>query len=246
MTRTSKTQNPRRGHRNALLQAVAVAVVGLTLAAADTAQAQQALGVPFVGRNHLSVSVTELSRDGVGTEQAAVFGGVYGRRFNGDDATLQFSAIVRAAARAFQGTEDGIAEAGLTLAASHRVRAIEGLSLTGAAGVGAVVWGQDGPQPAEPDQGRVIARIPLSAGMAYDLRAGRATIAPFVSMTGAYSRERDYANSLRIAEASGWRLGHTAGVSVRFRETVVSLSSVSRERGMPNRNRMVFSAGMSW
>lgn len=246
MTRTSKTPNPCRGRRNPLQQAVAAAIVGLALTATDTALAQQALGVPFVGRNHLSVSVTERSRDGIGTEQAAVFGGMYGRRFSDETAPVQLSVIVRAAARALTAQEDGIVDAGITVAATHPVRALAGLAITGAAGAGAVLWGQDGEISGEAYSGRILANIPLSAGLSYDVRAGRATFTPFVNMTGTYSKVRDYVNDERIGETSGWRLGHTAGVSARFRETVFSLSGVSRERGMPNRNRVVFSAGMSW
>lgn len=242
MTRTLEPQTPRRG----LQHAVAAAVVGLTLATANTAQAQRALGLPFVGRNQFSVSVTELSRDGVSTEKAAVFGVSYGRRFNGDDAPVQLSMIVRAAARALDATDDGILDAGLTLAASHSVRAIDGLSITGAAGLGAVVWGEKGQNPGEVDRGRILSSIPLSAGLAYDVRAGRATIAPFVSLTGAYSRNRAYVNDEEITRATDWRLGHTAGVSVRFREAVVSLSRISRQSGMPDNGRVALSAGMSW
>jgi hypothetical protein len=246
MTRTLETQTPRRGRQIPLQHAVATAAVALTLIAARDAHSQQALGVPFVGKNHLSFSVTELSRDGVGSEKAAVFGGVYGRRFNSDAAPVQISLIVRAAARALDGTEDGIAQAGLTLAATRRIRTLDGLSITGAAGLNAVVWGQDGPSPAEPDHGRVIARIPLTTGLAYDMKVGRARIAPFVSLNGAYWRERDYINSARVAEGTGWRLGHTTGVSVRFRETVLSVSGVNREGGTPTRHRVAFMAGMSW
>jgi len=109
-----------------------------------------------------------------------------------------------------------------------------------------VVWGKVGPDPDEQDRGRILNSIPLSVGMAYDVRIGAATFSPFVSTTTAYSREREYLNDKATSTTSDWRTGQTAGVSVRFRETVFSLSSVNRVGGLRNRNRVAFSAGMSW
>ena len=243
MTRALETRT--RRHSNSSLQnTVAAAVVALTLVTADVAQAQRSLGIPFVGRNQFSVSVTERSRDGISTEKEAVYGIAYGRQINGDDAPVQLSVVARAAARALDAA--GMFDAGLTVAATHNVRAIEGLSLSGAAGVTAMVWGKDQPQSAEADVGRIVNSVPLSLGMSYDVRVGGATFAPFVAATHAYSRGRDYVNDEPINRTSSWRLGHTAGVSVRFRETVISLSNIYREAGMPNRNRAQITAGMSW
>lgn len=232
----------RTGH---LRTAIAAAIVGLSLATTQAAQAQSVLGVPFVGRNHLSISVTELSHDGISVERDAVFGGVYGRRLNADAAMVEVSVIARAAARANSGADDGIVDAGLTVAATHRVGAINGLSITGAAGLGAMVWGQDAPGAAS-DRGRVIASAPLTAGVSYDIRLGRATLAPFFAVTSAYSRERDYLDGDRIGGDSGWRVGNSVGVSLRFQEAVLSVREINRERGLPTRSRVAFSAGMSW
>jgi hypothetical protein len=154
--------------------------------------------------------------------------------------------IVRAGARAVDGNVDGIVDAGVTLAATHRVSALDGLSITAAAGAGAMVWGQDGNGSGQQDRGRIVARMPLSAGVAYDITVGQVTIAPFAMITGAYSRDRDYVDNDMTAESSGWRLGNTVGLSVRLREVVLSFSEVSRERGLPHRNRGMFSAGISW
>jgi hypothetical protein len=216
------------------------------LASANIAQAQRALGLPFVGKNQFSVSVTERSRDGVSTEKEAVFGVSYGRQINSDDAPVQLSVMVRAAARALDASESGIFDGGLTLAATHAVAAIDGLSVTGGAGISALAWGKGGQDSDEQDLGRILHSVPLSLGLAYDLRVGSATFAPFVAATGAYSRSRDYVNDEPINKTTSWRVGHSAGVSVRFREAVLSLSNVYREGGMPNRNRVAFSAGMSW
>lgn len=242
MTRALETQTPRRDLQNG----IAAVVMGLTLAIADTAQAQQALGLPYVGRNQFSVSVTERSRDGISTEKEAVFGAAYGRQLNGGDSPVQVSVNVRAAARALDATEGGIFDGGLTVAATHAVRAIDGLSITGAAGLSALVWGNVGPHADGEDRGRILSSVPLSVGVAYDVRVGSATFAPFISGTQSFSTARDYVNDEPINKSSSWRLGHSAGVSVRFRETVLSLSNTCRDGGMPNRNRVAFSAGMSW
>ena len=242
MSRTLQIQTPSRSIQNALI----TAMVGLTLATANTAHAQRALGLPYVGRNQFSVSVTERSRDGVSTEKEAVFGVSFGRQVNSNDAPVQLSVIARAAARALEGDERGIFDAEFTVAVSHNVRAIDGLSVSGAAGVAATVWGKDERDWAEMERGRIVNSVPLSIGMSYDVRVGGATFAPFVTTTHAYSRGRDYVNDEPINKTSGLLLGHSAGVSVRFRETVVSLSNIYREAGMPNRNRLAFSAGMSW
>jgi hypothetical protein len=83
-------------------------------------------------------------------------------------------------------------------------------------------------------------------GAAYDLHLGGATVAPFVMAQGVYSRESDYVDDERVALDSGWRIGNSTGVSIRFKEMVLSLAEVNRERGMPNGHRVVFSVGMSW
>jgi hypothetical protein len=67
-----------------------------------------------------------------------------------------------------------------------------------------------------------------------------------MSIVGAYSREREYVGDHGVGSEYGWRLGRTGGVSVRFGETVLSLTEVSRERGMPNKSRFILAAGMSW
>jgi hypothetical protein len=245
MNNAMQHPHPGRSRKAGLPNVVAIAIVGLSLATPQLAQAQTALGVPFTGRNHLSLSVTELSHDGTSAERDAVFGGVYGRRLGSDAALLQYSVIARTAFRANSGIDDGIVDAGLTVAATHSVRAIDGLSITGAAGVGAMVWAQ-GSNAGELERGRVIASAPFSAGLSYDVRLGRATISPFIAVTGAYSKERDYLDGDRIGEDSGWRVGNSVGVSLRFWEAVLSVREISRERGLPSRNRVAFSAGISW
>jgi hypothetical protein len=240
MSRIMQSRNPESSRSARVRNAVTATIFGMTLA--TTAQAQAAIGVPFVGRNHLSVSVTDLSRDGIGQDTKKVFGGVYGRRLGGDGGRVQYTAIVRTALRAVESNE-GIVDAGVSLAATHRVMA--GLSITGAAGVSAVVWGQD-VNGNQPDRGRVIARMPVSAGAAYDIRLGAVTLAPFFTMTGAYSSERDYVNDERVNLYTGWRYGFSSGMSARFQDVVLTLTDINRERGMPKSDRMLFTAGISW
>jgi hypothetical protein len=213
---------------------------------APRAEAQEAIGVPFVGKSHLSFYTTELSRDGVGDERAAIFGGVLGRRFGDREGPIEVSVLLRVGARAFDDVDDGILDVGATLAATRSVPGLEKLSLTAAAGLGAVMWGQGSSGDGIPETGRISTRLPLSAGAAYDIRLGRAVLAPFATLTTAYTREGDYVDDERIALDSGWRVGSTTGVSLRFNEMVLSLADVRRERGMPHAHRVLFSVGMSW
>lgn len=237
MTRTMMDRTNRK------VQNAVGALIAMTLLTVNTVQAQSAIGVPFAGRNHLSVSATDLSRDGIGKQRATVFGAIYGRRLGGDSGRIQYSAIVRTALRAVNQSNDGIVDVGVTLAATRRL--VAGLSVTGAAGASAVVWGQQA-NGEQPDRGRVVARTPLSLGMAYDIQLGALTISPFSTVTGGYSSEREYVNEERVNLYTGWRFSNSSGVSVRLNEMVLTFTEIARERGMPNKHRMLFTAGMSW
>ena len=233
--------NPGRSRKAIVVNLAAAALLGLATTAGSV-QAQQALGVPLAGRNNLSVSVTELSRDGIVEEKTAVYGGVYARQLNAGN-PVQYSVIVRTAVRALEKvSQEGIVDAGVTLAATRRMKA---LSITGAAGTSAVVWGQEASGD-QPDRGRIVARVPITGGVAYDIQVGPAIVAPFLSYTAAYSSERDYLNDTRVNTHNGWRSTNSSGVSVRFRDVVLTVSEINRERGMPNRNRTLFTAGMTW
>ena len=220
---------------------IAAAFLGVTMA--QTAQAQQAIGVPFSGRNLLSFSVTELSRDGFDQERTAVFGGMYGRQLNASGSPVQYTVLVRSAMRALNDANDGIVDAGLTLAATRRI--VGGLTATGAAGASAIVWGhdRDGQQV---EHGRIVGKLPLSVGLAYDIRLGAVTLAPYFTLTGAYSSEREYVDGVRVDKWSGWRYANASGLSVKFQEVVLTLTEINRERGMPRGDRMLFTAGLSW
>jgi hypothetical protein len=246
MTMSARKQQLGQSTIGRKVLAASLLLAASAAAGATDAGAQEAIGVPFVGRNHLSFYTTELSRDGIGQERAAIFGGAYGRTFGESSGPLQVSLIVRAGARAFDDLDDGILDASATLAATRSVPGLEKLSLAAAAGLGAVMWGQGSSGDGLPETGRLSARVPLSAGAAYDIKAGGATIAPFAMVTTAYSREHDYVDDERVALDSGWRVGNTTGVSVRFKEMVLSLADVRRERAMPHDHRVVFSVGMSW
>ncbi|MGD2046952.1 MAG: hypothetical protein PVH96_12060 [Gemmatimonadota bacterium] len=228
------------------LGVVAAAVlVGLSLSTGQAA-AQEAIGVPFVGTNHLSFYTTELSRDGVADERASVFGAVYGHRFGDRMGKGEVSFTVRAGARALNNGGDGILDTGLGFAGTKAIPGAERLSATASVGLGAMVWGQDPLSTGAPDTGRLSLRVPMTAGLAYDLHWGAATVAPFAALATSYSSERDYVSDVRVGQADGWRVGSAVGVSVRFRETVLSMSGLSREHGLTGSTRYVFSAGMSW
>jgi hypothetical protein len=242
ITRNQQRDSQRAGRA---LVTTSLLLAGLGASAANVA-AQEAIGVPFIGGNHLSFYMTELSKDGVAQERAALFGGVYGHRFGERVGGIESSLVIRLGARARDDLHDGILESGATLALTKAVPSVERLSVTAAAGIGAVAWGQGSFDVDEPNSGRLSLRAPMSAGLAYEIRAGRATIAPFAAFTTAWSSERVYLEDQPTTSDNGWSTGRTMGVSVRFRETVLSLSGVHGERGMPHNGRYVFSAGMSW
>jgi hypothetical protein len=225
---------------------VATSLLVVLTVAAGRAHAQEAIGVPFIGNNHLAFYTTELSRDGVGKPKASIFGAIYGHRFGDQEEGWTFSLVARAGARALENSTDGILDTNVAVAASRRVPGVDRLSVTASTGVGAMAWGQGPTNPGAPQNGHLSLRVPTSAGLAYDLHMGRATVAPFAALTTSYSSERDYVNDVRTARDGGWRVGTQAGVSVRFRETVMSLSEVTREHGLPTSSRVVFTAGMSW
>ena len=81
--------------------------IGMTVMATE-AGAQEAIGVPFIGENHLAFYTTQMSRDGVGQEKAAVFGAVYGHRFGDRHDAGEVSVLVRAGARAFDECRDRV------------------------------------------------------------------------------------------------------------------------------------------
>lgn len=222
------------------------AAILLISASAGSLQAQEAIGVPFVGKNHLSFYTTQVSRDGAGDQRAALYGGIYGRRFGDRAGKGEVSLSLRAGARSFDGTDDGIFDSALTLAATRSVPRLKQLNLTAAAGVGLMAWGQTSPDSDIPDSGHLSLRVPVSAGLSYDVRIGSATFAPFATIIPAYSSERDYVDDDRVSTDGGWKVGGAFGVTARFRETVFSISGIHRERGMPHANRVAFSAGMSW
>jgi len=242
---SANTQRSRQGSFARKLLSTGLLVAGAFGTGATGSTAQEAIGVPFIGRNHLSFYTTELSRDGVGTERAALFGGTYGRTFGERNEGVQISVITRVGARAFGDLESGILDAAATVAATKAVPGLEKLSFSAAAEIGTMIWGQ-GSNGSAQDSGRLSARVPFKAGAAYDLRAGRATITPFAWVTTAYARDTDYVNDRRVARESDWRVGYARGVAVRFDEIVMSLTDVSREPGLPHDHRLVFNVGMSW
>jgi hypothetical protein len=122
----------RRCSRIARASAILLVIAALV---ADL-QAQDAINVPFVGKNHLSFYTTKVSRDGIGDTREALYGGTLARRFGERAAAGELSLGLRAAARSFEAPNDGIIDPGLTLAATRAVPQLPRMNATVAAGVG--------------------------------------------------------------------------------------------------------------
>lgn len=205
------------------------------------AAAQSAIGVPFIGNNHLSFYSTELTSDGVGTAMSTLYGGRYAHLFGDASERTRLSVIVQGAARDLEGGSAGVLDASITAAWTRRMDEVDGrLSATVAAGANALVWGVD-----EAD-GVAHVSLPVSVGVGYDLKIGSATVTPFVKPGIAYYRARSYLNDVRVGEDRGWDGLFTAGASLRLRELVLTTSRIRGEQGLPHRSRWAFAAGISF
>ena len=238
MTNTRIGLLPRLAHIPAL---ALVASASLIAAGASDAGAQEALGVPFIGDNHLSFYSAELSRMGTGDAMTTVFGGTYARRFQLASPATRVVAGLRASARALDDSLAGVLDLAATVGLDHRIEAISGLSLALSSGVGTTIWGDDARQT-----GRIDANFPVTLGAGYDLHIRSATITPFVAPSVVYYQTRRYVDDVRVSTTDGWDAQAAAGVSVRFSELVMSTSRVYGEHGSARRSRWVFSAGMSF
>jgi hypothetical protein len=222
----------------AVILRVALAAAATSLVA-STLAAQAALGTPFIGANNLSFRASELTKSG-GAETTTVFGVHYGHRFSGSGPT-SIAMLLRGSARAFDDVQAGVLDVGANVAVSREIRSVRGLSLAASTGLGVMAWGNDANRT-----GRLHVTIPANAGVSYDLRVRGATLSPFVM--GSVSRY-DIRTSLDDARDSvddGWDTTYTTGMSLRFRDIVLTTSSMHGEYGMPKRSRWGFSAGVSF
>lgn len=204
--------------------------------------AQTALGVPFIGANHLSFYSTELSRDGVATTTSTLYGGRYGRRFGDAMEPSSVALVVQVAGRSLDGPTDGVLDASLTTSWSRRMDEVTNrLSVSAAAGASLLGWGLS-----NDEIGLAHVSLPLTVGAAYDVRIGSATFSPFVAPALAWSSTRHYQNDERVATDTGWDARWSGGASLRFRDMVLTAGGIHGERGLPNRSRWTFAAGMSF
>ncbi len=240
-SRIQKTQARRGG----VLFLAASALLGAALLAATPshAHAQAALGVPFIGNNHLSFYSTQLTTDGIGTSTSTLYGGRYGHRFGGSDAQSRIAFNVQAAARTLSAPNDGVADVSLSTAWMRRIDEISSrLSTAVSVGASALAWGA-----ADTDAGIARFSFPLTAGVSYDVPIGGATLSPFVAPGIAYYDARSYDDTGdRVASSSGWDSRLTSGLSLRLREVVLTSARIRGEHGLPNSSRWAFSAGISF
>lgn len=211
-----------------------------SLLVTSPASAQAALGTPFIGANSLSLYSGQITRSG-GPDITHTFGVVYGRRFRGGERRTHATLVLRASARPFDDVEAGVLDAGASLALSHRVEAVPGLSLAGSAGLGVMAWGDDLAKT-----GRHHLSIPATAGASYAIRLGSATLAPFASASLARYNIGTWLDDVRQTTATGWDGYYTLGASLALRELILSSSRVVGEHGMPTRSRWLFTAGVSF
>lgn len=221
----------------------AVALASLALAGASSGvSAQSTHGVPFIGNNHLSFYSTELSTDGVAEATSTLYGGRYARRFGADASWTRLSLAVQGAARSLANENDGVADLSVSAAVTRRVHELDsGITVSAGAGTGLLAWGFD-----HDDTGIVRMSVPLSAGVAYDIRIGGATFTPFAAPAIAWYDNRTYANDVQITRVTGWDARVTWGASLSLKEVVLTTSGVHGEPGLPNRSRWTFSAGISF
>ena len=226
-----KTQREILGRLGAALRRKSGGLALAALALASSTQgatAQSTLGMPFIGRHHLSFYSTELSKDGVGKTTSTLLGGRYGYRFGDEGDAGRLSLAAQVAARSLADGNQGIGDLSLTVAWTRRVVELTpDLSLTAAAGMAALAWGFD-----DDDTGIAHASMPFTAGIAYDLHIGRATLTPFVAPGIAYYDNRTYQNDVRQSKATGWDAHYTAGASLTLNEVVLTTSGIHGEHGL--------------
>ncbi len=234
--RPSSYPSPRRSPQ--LLRALIPSLCGLLLA--GSAQAQSALGTPFIGRNTVSYHSGELTRNG-GPEMIRVPGIVYGRRF-GDLARADgLVMVIRASGRPLSGETSGILDLSASIGTERAVPQVPGLMAAVSLGAGMMAWGDDSART-----GRLDLSFPVSTGLSYAVRVKGATVSPFATAAVARYDRRTAVDDIRQSTARGWDGRYTAGVAVRLKELVLTSTRIYSEIGMPQRSRWAFSVGVSY
>jgi len=243
-TRITSARRPRVRRTPSVFMSSAMLLGAAMAAMPAIAAAQSTLGVPFLGRNHLSFYATELSDDGIGAASSALYGGRYARLFGSDDATTRFSFMVQGAGRALAAPDDGVIDLSATAAWTRRMGELTpDLSVTAAVGASVLGWGA-----ADGESG--IARIsyPVTAGVAYDVRIGSATFTPFAApgIARYATREHRESGELLVGRHSGWDARLTSGASLAFRDIVLTAGGIRGEEGLTKTSRWTFAAGISF
>ncbi len=227
----------RRAARLAVRGAVALALLaGLVPELA----AQAALGAPFIGRHAIRFETAELTRDG-SPEMTTVVGGSYGRQLGRPTGPSRFAIHFRGSARPFDDAEAGVLDVSSDITIDRAVRQLPGISVAGSLGLSMMGWGDD-----IAETGRLLVSVPMTAGVAYDLRIGGATLAPYFSYTIAAYDMRTGVDNVQTSRNTGWDARHAIGTSLRLKEVVLTSSRIVGEYGMPTGSRWTFSAGISY
>lgn len=223
------------------LNAARIAALAIaTILPAATASAQSALGTPFIGRNNLSYQMAEQSRTG-GSDLTRVYGLSYGRRLTGDNRPVQVSMVSRIGMRPFGEQDSGVLEFATSVGVSHDVAALPGLSVAASTGAEVMLWNND-----EAGTGRIRVAIPVTGGVSYDLHVGQATLSPFATASIARNEVRTSQDDVETFRDREWDTRFSQGVSLRMNRVVLTSTRIVGEKGMPNRSRWAFSAGISY
>ncbi len=221
------------------------AVIGASLVSLATfvplaSHAQDALGTPFIGRHLLSFQTAQNTRTG-GPATTNTFGLLYGHRFGPRDGQSHVNLVVRTGARPLEGTDSGVLDLAATLGVSQQLPALPGLSVAASTGIGLMAWSDDAA-----GTGRANFSVPANAGVSYALHLGGATLSPFAMGTVARYDVRNAVNDERVSREVGWDSYYATGATLRLREVAFATSRIVGERGMPQRSRWTFSAGISF
>jgi len=238
MSRNASKQLPRL--RRVANSTALILTATFSVMAFETANAQAALGTPFIGRTLLSFHSAQNTRSG-GPETTTTFGVVYGHRFGQQEAPSNVNLMVRASARPLEGVDSGVLDFSATIGMSRTFEDVPHLSVAASTGVGMMAWSDDAAKT-----GRAHLSIPANAGLAYALRIRSATFAPFAMGSLARYDLRTSLNDERVSRETGWDTYVTTGASLRLREVVLTSSRISGEHGMPYSSRWTFAAGISF
>lgn len=216
------------------------AAASLSATAPATLHAQDALGTPFIGNHLISFHTAQNSRlDRPATTNT--FGVLYGQRFRASPSGSHLNVTVRASARPLEGVDSGILDFAATVGVSRQLPALPALSIAASTGVGLMAWSDDAART-----GRANFTVPANAGVSYALHVGGATLSPFAMGTLAHYDLRNAVNDERTSRETGWDSHYATGATLRLREVAFSTSRIAGERGMPNRSRWTFAAGISF